>query len=460
MLNNIFDFPKPKSDEVFEDIVCDVYSREFQNPNLQRYGRSGQAQDGIDVLGISMAGINYPLNKLVAIQCKNHIKGITDKKLQKEIVDELKKFEENSKWKIDRYLFVTSADNSKPVHDFVLSLNVKRSKDKKFPIEILFWDHITKKLDTHSDLLYKYFTKYLPVSQAENTEIPDFKKSNRTTIQYSSSDFLESANNNEILQKIKQHLATNMRDLPKSSAYGLYIGFTVKNTSIFDKLTDLTINFQEYYSDTSNLEDKYKKITTILKNITSVISDSFFSKNVVIYLDAEISLALFLGRALRRKGLSTHVVFKDQVWSSRQSDIPYVPSDINQDMPIVLDDADDSHVAYYFNACGTANRKNYVLENIKSWQVKPKYFLACDLNGFKINSSSHAFSIANQVIKTIHNIESWNVKHIHVFLIVPKALALLIGNLLNTLNSNIHVYFLDADRNRYLEAGVITNNIF
>jgi hypothetical protein len=248
--------------------------------------------------------------------------------------------------------------------------------------------------------------------------------------------------------------------LPKSSLHELYIGITVKNTSTFDKLTDLTINFQEYYSDTSNLEDKFKKIITILKNLTSIISNSFFSKNVVIYLDAEISLALLLGRVLRRNGLSAHVVFKDQVWSSTQSDIPYVPADINQDTPVVMDDGDGSHVAYYFNACGIVNRKNYALENIKSWQTKPKYFLASDLNGFKINSSSHGFSIANQVIKALHNIENWNVKHIHVFLIVPKALALLIGNLLNTLNSNIHVYFLDTDRNKYLEAGVITNNTF
>jgi len=460
MLSRIFDFPKPKSDEIFEDIICDIYSREFQNPNLQRYGRSGQAQNGIDVLGVSIGGINYPINELVAIQCKNHIKDITDTKLQKEIVDEVTKFEENSKWEIDRYLFATSADNSKPMHDFVLSLNTERCKHKKFPIEVIFWDHITKRLDRHSDLLYKYFTKYLPVGQAENIEIPDFKKTNRTTLQYFSSDFLESENNNEILQKTQQHLTTKMGNLPKSSAHKLYIGITVKNTSIFDKLTDLTINFQEYYSDTSKLEDKFEKITTILKNIVLVISDSFFSKNIVIYLDAEISLALLLGRALRRNGLSAHIVFKDQIWSSKQSDTPYVPSDINQDTPVVLDDADESHVAYYFNACGTANRKNYALENIKSWQVKPKYFLAYDLNGFKINSSSHAFSIANQVIKTIHNIENWNVKHIHVFLIVPKALALLIGNLLNTLNSNIHVYFLDTDRSRYLEAGVITNNTF
>lgn len=460
MLNNLFDFPKPKSDDIFEDIVCDVYSREFQNPNLQRYGRSGQAQDGIDVLGISMAGINHPLNKLIAIQCKNHIKGITDEKLQKEIVDEVTKFENNSDWKIDQYIFATSADNSKPVHDFVLRLNAERSQESKFPIEIIFWDHITKKLDTHSDLLYKYFTKYLPVSHAENIELPDLKKSNRTTMQYSASDFLESANNSEILQKIKQHLTINIGNLPKSSAHEIYIGITVKNTSTFDKLTDLTINFQEYYSDTSKLEDKFRKIITILKNLTSIISNSFFSKNVIIYLDAEISLALLLGRALRRNGLSAHVVFKDQVWSSRQSDIPYVPADINQDTPVVMDDGDGSHVAYYFNACGIANRKNYALENIKSWQAKPKYFLASDLNGFKINSSSHAFSVANQVIKALHNIENWNVKHIHVFLIVPKALALLIGNLLNTLNSNIHVYFLDTDRNKYLEAGVITNNTF
>lgn len=460
MLSSIFDFPKPKNEDTFEDIVCDIYSREFENPNLQRYGRSGQAQDGIDILGIVMAGMDYSLKKLVAIQCKNHIKGISDEKLEQEIIDEVAKFEKSRKWKIERYIFATSADNSKPVHDVVLSINQQRSKEGKFPIEVVFWEHITKKLDTYPDLLYKYFTQYLPINQAENIEIPDFKKGTKRTLHYSASSFLDSKNNAEALKSIKDHLTTTMKNLPKSNNYKLYLGFTVKETVTFDNLVDISISFQEYYLDTSDLEEKFKNITSILKNITSVVSDSFFSKNLVVYLDAEISLALLIGRVLRRSGFNVHVIFKDQVWTSIQDEIPFVPSDIIENTPIVIDNGNEQHAAYYFNACGTTHRKNYVLENIKQWSIKPKYFLSYDLNGYRVTSASHAFAIASQVVKTIHNIENWNIKHIHIFLIVPKALALLIGNLLNTLNSNIHIYFLDTDRNRYLQSGTVTNNTF
>ena len=459
MLNSIFDFPKPKSEDTFEDIVCDVYSREFQNPNLQRYGRSGQKQDGIDIVGIVMAGINYSINKLVAIQCKNHIKRMGNAQLKKEITDEIEEFEKNSNLEIDRYIFATSADTSKPVQDFVLSLNEQRSKEGKFLIDIVFWDDITKKLDNYPDLLYKYFTRYLPMSQAENIEIPDLKKHNKSTLHYSADDFL-GKKKEILLEEIKMHINTSMKDLPKTTAYKLYLGFTIKDTNNFDKLTDISINFQEHYSDSKNLEEKFEKMINTLINITSVISNSFFSKNIVIYLDAEISLALLIGRVFRRSGINVHVIFKEQVWTSNNNEVPFVPSDVVDNTPIILENSDEHHVAFYFNASGISSRKDYVLENVKSWDVKPKYFLSYDLNGYRVNNASHAYAIASYVIRTIHNIENWHVKHIHLFLIVPKALALLIGNLLNTLNSNIHIYFLDPDRNSYLETGVITNNTF
>jgi len=45
-------FPKPKSWDTFEDIVCDVFSRKLNNRNFQRYGRSGQEQFGVDIAGV------------------------------------------------------------------------------------------------------------------------------------------------------------------------------------------------------------------------------------------------------------------------------------------------------------------------------------------------------------------------------------------------------------------------
>ena len=35
----------------FEDIVWDIYTRKWNDPDAQRYGRTGQPQQGVDVYG-------------------------------------------------------------------------------------------------------------------------------------------------------------------------------------------------------------------------------------------------------------------------------------------------------------------------------------------------------------------------------------------------------------------------
>jgi hypothetical protein len=48
------ELPVPKSWDEFEDIVWDLYSREWNDPHAQRYGVSGQAQQGVDIYPITI----------------------------------------------------------------------------------------------------------------------------------------------------------------------------------------------------------------------------------------------------------------------------------------------------------------------------------------------------------------------------------------------------------------------
>jgi len=41
----------PASWDEFEDICADLFMREWNDPNVVRYGRSGQRQDGVDIKG-------------------------------------------------------------------------------------------------------------------------------------------------------------------------------------------------------------------------------------------------------------------------------------------------------------------------------------------------------------------------------------------------------------------------
>jgi hypothetical protein len=137
-----FILPKPQNEDLFEDIVCAIFAREFRNPNLQRYGRRGQAQQGIDIVGHRyIVEINYPQNSLVAIQCKNHTVKIEDKDLISEVERELDKFDKDNTLPVRHYIFVTSSENSAPIIARVTRINSEREKQGKCSVNIHFWQY-------------------------------------------------------------------------------------------------------------------------------------------------------------------------------------------------------------------------------------------------------------------------------------------------------------------------------
>src|SRR5512132_2628111 len=110
-----FVFLKPVDEDIFEDLVRDLYARVYSNRNFQRYGRKGQKQFGVDSAGFSA-------EKLIGLQCKNHPE--TDISTT-EIDDEVKKSEDFTPT-LDEYLIVTSADRDAKAIKHVLEISKTR----------------------------------------------------------------------------------------------------------------------------------------------------------------------------------------------------------------------------------------------------------------------------------------------------------------------------------------------
>lgn len=70
------EIPRPKSWDEFEDLVCDLYARCWNDPNADRYGRAGQRQHGVDIcgrppaLGGRCAGVQEAEGIAVLSSCK------------------------------------------------------------------------------------------------------------------------------------------------------------------------------------------------------------------------------------------------------------------------------------------------------------------------------------------------------------------------------------------------------
>ncbi len=89
------DFPRPKDEEEFQEIIRDLYAAHWKDDNVQIYGRSGQTQHGVDVYG-------YPNKSTLCfgIQCKvRNLGELTKAKIEIEI-----KKARNFKEKLDTYM--------------------------------------------------------------------------------------------------------------------------------------------------------------------------------------------------------------------------------------------------------------------------------------------------------------------------------------------------------------------
>ena len=168
-----FIFPKPSDWNTFEDIVCDVYSRKLGNYNLQRYGRRGQKQYGVDIVG-------FTSNGLLGIQCKHHPTGtITINETDNEIAKA-----EDFQPKLDLFVIATSADRDNDAHTHILEVSEKRVAQGKYPVTIMFWQDIYSWLAEFPDLVYKHFTKYFPLVELEEIRFPELGKRSKTTLHW------------------------------------------------------------------------------------------------------------------------------------------------------------------------------------------------------------------------------------------------------------------------------------
>ena len=143
------ELPKPKSWEEFEDIVWEVYKRKWQDPNAQKYGRHGQAQNGVDIYGQINSTKDY-----IAVQCKRYKDGQLN---NQQILNEIAKAESFLS-PISEYLIATTESRDTKIQDFIRSENNKRKSEGKFIVNVVFWEDLCCDLTNpdNYDLIKKY----------------------------------------------------------------------------------------------------------------------------------------------------------------------------------------------------------------------------------------------------------------------------------------------------------------
>lgn len=130
-----FRFPQPDNEDGFEQMCLRYYRKLWSNESLQLYAKRGEKQDGIDIHDPAC------LPPIRAVQCKHHepTKNLEPAEIKAEVLKA-----ENSVIPIEQYVIATTAKKSKNAQNEIVELNSR--SDKKFSVEIHFWEEICQGL--------------------------------------------------------------------------------------------------------------------------------------------------------------------------------------------------------------------------------------------------------------------------------------------------------------------------
>lgn len=263
------DLPKPKSWDEFEDITWEIYKRKWHDNHAQKYGRSGQAQNGIDIYGRQNSSGKY-----IGVQCKRY----EDNKLNQQIIKEEIVKAECFSPPLSEYIIATTASRDTKLQDFVRSLNEERGSENKFAVYIVFWEDICNDLaDTNNrDLLKKYYSEWEPIFSNQEKSISEKVASIHCLLSF------EIQQDCNLLQEL---LNQNQYDLSEKwqSCFSQNRGVwrDISSRLLLARSRELMLKIQNFYQQLDDIEMSYKSLLPLISQIKSVESKPKYNGGIL-----------------------------------------------------------------------------------------------------------------------------------------------------------------------------------
>ncbi|EMJ6444710.1 hypothetical protein AADZ13_004992 [Bacillus cereus] len=152
-MNFGIEIPRIENEEIFENLCLDLIKANCRYENVNRNGRRGQKQDGVDIFARNKQSFEW-----IGIQCKVKTNGsIKEEEIKKEI-EKAYDFNPN----LSHYIFYTTAKRDCKIQAYVRSISDENLNKNLFNIDILFWEDIEDLLreDKYSSVHFKYYRDY------------------------------------------------------------------------------------------------------------------------------------------------------------------------------------------------------------------------------------------------------------------------------------------------------------
>lgn len=152
------ELPIPKNWQEFETIVRDAQAQRWKTTALQKNGRPGQKQHGVDIVGPDEIG------RRVGVQCKRYKTPLTLKTVIAEVANA-----DDFKPKLSALFVATTAEHDSKLQEQVRALSDKRVAKGQFAVALLFWDEIVSSL-LLNPAVFKAHYPQIELSKADHVD--------------------------------------------------------------------------------------------------------------------------------------------------------------------------------------------------------------------------------------------------------------------------------------------------
>lgn len=149
--------PKPHDAQAFERCSLTLWRCILGDETAYLYGRSGQSQHGIDILGCR----GGKPNRLVGIQCK--LKGKGTKLGEAEVRREVEKVL-RSELPLSEYIIATTAPDDVKLQNLAARLSISASKrlGRDLKISVVGWDNLQNEIRCYPEALNAFDPSHTP----------------------------------------------------------------------------------------------------------------------------------------------------------------------------------------------------------------------------------------------------------------------------------------------------------
>ncbi|MEE8115335.1 MAG: hypothetical protein V3T23_13405 [Nitrososphaerales archaeon] len=138
-------YPPLRNEDEFEELCLSLFRLYWNRPNLQRYGRRGQRQHGIDLIDLS----GKPPFRAAQCKCLDPSRAITPSEIREEV-----KKAETFHQPVERYAILTTAKDSTDSQEAILEINREHAAKGLFEVELIAWERISRLLDEYGEVAH------------------------------------------------------------------------------------------------------------------------------------------------------------------------------------------------------------------------------------------------------------------------------------------------------------------